>query len=63
MLKVHLQNILTDLTLRMTNAVIEGRDGKFQWITCGARGFLNCEAFKMAIYFDCGGRDLEPRNA
>ena len=60
MLKRHLENILTYLTHRITNAVTEGLNAKIQWIKYGARGFRNREAFKMAILFHCGGLDLEP---
>lgn len=61
MLKTHLDNILTYLQHRITNAVTEGLNAKIQWIKVGARGYRNREAFKMAIYFHCGGLDLEPR--
>lgn len=61
MLKRHLENILTYLTHRITNAVTEGLNAKIQWIKYGARGFRNRDAFKMAILFHCGGLDLEPR--
>ena len=61
MLKAHLENILTYLTHRITNAVTEGLNAKIQWIKFGARGFRNRDAFKMAILFHCGGLDHEPR--
>lgn len=61
MLKRHLDNILTYLTHRITNAVTEGLNAKIQWVKYGARGFRNREAFKMSILFHCGGLDLEPR--
>ncbi len=63
MLKVHLENILPFLTHRITNAATEGLDAKIQWIKCGARGYRNRDAFKMAIYFHCGGLELEPRRS
>jgi len=63
MLKTHLDNILTYLPHRITNAVTEGLNAKIQWIKVGARGYRNRDAFKMAIYFHCGGLDLEPRCA
>lgn len=63
LLKAHLENILTYLTHRITNAVTEGLNAKIQWIKYSARGYRNREAFKMAIYFHCGGLDLEPRRA
>lgn len=62
MLKAHLENILTYLTHRITNAVTEGLNAKIQWIKYGARGFRNRDSFKTAILFHCGGLDLEPRS-
>jgi transposase len=61
MLQRHLENILTYLKHRITNAVTEGLNAKIQWIKYSARGYRDREAFKMAIYFHCGGLDLEPR--
>lgn len=61
LLNAHLDNILTYLTHRITNAVTEGLNAKIQWIKYSARGYRNREAFTMAIYFYCGGLDLEPR--
>lgn len=61
MLKSHLENILTYLTHRVTNAVTEGLNSKIQWIKYSSRGFRNREAFKAAILFHCGELDLEPR--
>ena len=63
MLKQHLENILSYLTHRITNAVTEGLNAKIQWIKFGARGFRNRESFKTAILFHYGGLDLEPRLA
>jgi transposase len=61
MLRAQLENILTYLTHRITNAMTEGLNAKIQWIKYSARGYRDREAFKMAIYFHCGGLDLEPR--
>jgi transposase len=63
LLQRHLENILTYLKHRITNAVTEGPNAKIQWITYSARGDRDREAFTMAIYFHCGGLDLEPRVA
>ena len=57
----HLENILTYLTHRITNAVTEGLSASIQWIKYSSRGFWNRERFKLAIRFHCGGLDLEPR--
>ena len=60
-LATHLENILTYLTHPITNAVTEGLNAKIQWIKYSSRGFRDRERFKRAIYFHCGGLDLEPR--
>jgi transposase len=60
-LRRHLENILTYLTHRITNAVTKGLNAKIQWIKYSSRGFRDRERFKLAIYFHCGGLDLEPR--
>jgi transposase len=56
----HLENILNYLVHRITNAVTEGLNAKIQWIKYSSRGFRNRERFKLAIYFHCGGLDLNP---
>lgn len=61
MLKAHLDNILTYLEHRVTNAVTEGLNAKIQWIKYAARGYRDPAAFRMAILFHCGGLDLDPR--
>jgi transposase len=60
MLKARLDNILTYLTHRITNAVAEGLNAKIQWIKRTARGFGNRANFRTAILFHCGGLDLYP---
>lgn len=61
MLKAHLENILTYLKHRVTNAMTEGLNAKIQWIKYASRGYRDREAFRMAILFHCGGLDLDPR--
>ena len=62
MLKAHLENILTYLKHRITNAVTEGINSKIQWIKQTARGFANRDNFRTAILFHCGGLDLYPHD-
>lgn len=57
----HLENVLNYLVHRITNAATEGLNAKIQWIKYSSRGFRNRERFKLAIYFHCGGLDLDPR--
>ena len=59
-MKRHLENILTYLVHRVTNAVSEGINSKIQTIKKMAYGFRNKDNFKTAIYFHCGGLDLYP---
>lgn len=61
LIRRHLENILNYLVHRITNAVTEGLNAKIQWIKYSSRGFRNRERFKLAIYFHCGGLDLDPR--
>jgi transposase len=61
MLRAHLPNILTYLRHPITNAVTEGLNAKIQWLKYAARGYRDRAAFKMAIYFHCGGLDLDPQ--
>jgi len=60
MLGRRLDNILTYLKHRITNAIAEGLNAKIQWIKYTARGFANRENFRIAILFHCGGLDLYP---
>ncbi len=60
MLTVRLDNILTYLKHRVTNAVSEGLNSRIQWVKTTARGFRNQQNFIHAIYFHCGGLNLAP---
>ncbi|MBI4849122.1 MAG: transposase [Nitrospirae bacterium] len=57
-LKRHLDNILTYLKHRITNAVAEGLNSKIQQVNSAARGFRNFENFRIAILFFCGKLDM-----
>lgn len=60
MLTARLDNILTYLKHRVTNAVSEGLNSRIQWVKTTARGFRNQQNFINAIYFHCGGLDMAP---
>jgi transposase len=47
----------------VTNAVSEGLNSRIQWVKATARGFRNQQNFITAIYFHCGGLDLDPEIA
>jgi len=61
MMKRRLENIITFLHHRITNAGSESINAKIQWVKYTARGFRNKQNFINAIYFHCGGLDLAPR--
>ena len=56
-----LDNVLNYINHRITNAVTEWLNAKIQWIKYSSRGFRDRQRFKRAIYFHCGGFDLDPR--
>jgi transposase len=62
-LKRHLDNILTYLKHRITNAVAEGLNSKIQQIKSAARGFRKFENFRIAILFFCGKLDMSPQKS
>ena len=60
MLRRRLENILTYLKHRMTNAKSEAINSKIQWVKYTARGYRNMSNFITAIYFHCGGLNMNP---
>lgn len=62
-LKRHLDNILTYLKHRITNAVAEGLNSKIQQLKSAARGFRKFENYRIAILFFCGKLDMYPQKS
>ena len=60
MLKRHLDNLLTYLEHRITNAVTEGLNSKIQSLKAAARGFRSFENYRIRILFFCGKLNLYP---
>ena len=60
MIKARLTHVVNYCRHRITNAVAEGLNSKIMSIKRRARGFRNPENFKVAIFFYCGGLDLQP---
>ena len=60
-LKRRLDNILTYLRHRITNALNEAVNAQVEKVKRLARGYRNRTNFQTAIYFHCGGLDLYPR--
>jgi len=63
MLRGRLDNVLTYLKHGVTNAVSESLNSRIQWVKATARGFRNQQNFITAIYFHCGGLNLDPNTA
>lgn len=62
-LKRRLDNILTYLKHRITNAVAEGLNSKIQQVKSAARGFRNFDNYRIAILFFCGKLDMYPQKS
>jgi transposase len=60
MIKRHLENILTYLKHRITNAVAEALNSRIQQIKSAARGFRKFDNYRTAILFHCGKLDMYP---
>ena len=60
MLKRHLENILTFVKYRITNAFAEGINSVIQHIKATARGFRSFKNYRTSILFYCGKLDLYP---
>jgi transposase len=60
MLKPHLDNLLTYLKNRITNAVTEGLNSKIQSLKSAGRGFRNFRNYLVRILFFCGKLNLYP---
>ena len=60
MIKTRLTQVVNYCRHRLTNAVSERLNSKIMSIKRRARGFRNPENFQIAIFFYCGGLDLQP---
>ena len=60
-IKERIKNVVSYCTHGITNAVAEGMNSKIMSIKRRVGGFRNIENFKTAIFFYCGGLDLDPR--
>ena len=56
----HLWGIINAVTLKVTNARVEGLNAKIQRLKARACGYRNRERFRRAIMFHLGGLDLSP---
>jgi len=58
MWKHRLENIITYLMHRVTDATSESISANIQWVKYTARSFRNKQNFVHLICFHCGGLDL-----
>jgi transposase len=59
-LQRHVAALVNYFRCPITNAQAEGLNGRIETIKRVARGYRNLEHFKIAIFFHCGGLDLQP---
>ena len=59
-IKERLENVVSYCTHGITNAVAEGINSKIMSIKRRVGGYRNRENFKTAIFFYCGGLNLDP---
>jgi transposase len=62
MLRRYLWGVLNAITARVSNAMLEAKNSRIQWVKKMACGFRNRQRFRMAILFHLGGLDLMPKS-
>ncbi|WP_397569459.1 transposase [Schlesneria sp. T3-172] len=60
-IKERLANVVSYCAHRVTNGVAEGMNSKIMSIKRRVGGFRNRQNFKTAIFFYCGGLNLDPQ--
>ena len=60
MLREYLWGVLNAIAARVSNAMLEAKNARIQWVKKMACGFRNRERFRLAILFHLGGLDLMP---
>lgn len=60
MLRNYLWGVLNAIAARVSNAMLEAKNARIQWMKKMACGFRNRQRFRMAILFHLGGLDLMP---
>jgi transposase len=62
MLCEYLWGVLNAIAARVSNAMLEAKNARIQWVKKMACGFRNRARFRMAILFHLGGLDLMPKS-
>lgn len=60
MLREYLWGVLNAIVAGVSNAMLEAKNARIQWVKKMACGFRNRKRFRMAILFHLGGLDLMP---
>ena len=61
MLRKYFWGVLNAIAARVSNAMLEAKNARIQWVKKMACGFRNRERFRMAILFHLGGLNLMPK--
>lgn len=62
MLQTYLWGVINAISAKVSNAMIEAKNSRIQWIKKMACGFRSRERFRMAILFHLGGLNLMPKS-
>jgi len=62
MLRRYLRGVLNAIMARVSNAMLEAKNSRIQWVKKMACGFRNRKRFRMAILFHLGGLNLMPKS-
>lgn len=62
MLRTYLRGVLNAIIAGVSNAMLEAKNSRIQWVKKMACGFRNRKRFRMAILFHLGGLNLMPRS-
>jgi transposase len=62
MIRRYLTGVLNAIMARVSNAMLEAKNARIQWVKKMACGFRNRKRFRMAILFHLGGLNLMPRS-
>ena len=62
MLRTYFWGVLNAIVAQVSNAILEAKNSRVQWVKKMACGFRNRKRFRMAILFHLGGLNLMPRS-
>ena len=62
MIRRYLRGVLNAIIAGVSNAMLEAKNSRVQWVKKMACGFRNRKRFRMAILFHLGGLNLMPKS-